>query len=380
MADGRFWCWDIVRRQLVCQPLTGLDKRHESHKERRINLGIKGPLDYSASPVFDGICVNFLLGGQFCRVSTLENRLVGTPMEDSAFLQTQRAAPLYVSMPNPRNKCRPFRLIVIPLRHYVLVVDIGIRGEERFSLLEWGNEDGQDEMRSPVLHDQWVYLATRNGNIFRLHMCGGLDEIQTGKGLEKMNPLSNHYLMAPMIVAKHLVMQTVCKTPVPTDKASQEAWHKAAITCIPIDENGDLMGDVHETEMKSFTRISQIKDSEHLANLSDGRSVYAKANANGAIFRVAPGKDSALVSINWNERDGVIPDISCHNALFIGNRIYAVDSSRSRLLSWDMKREKYLGIVDSLGESRNLFSQPVGYANIIALLFKESIHFVNLND
>lgn len=373
MVHDTLWVWGEHQRTLYQVPLN-LDETADV-SDSILSSEYMGDCvpDFSASPAFDGVCIDYIHDGRFNRISTFDGKLVGKRLENPAFKNTQRAAPIVVEYENPNDRFCPYRYWVTPLKDHILFADIRFAQAEDYHLIAWENE-GDDEARSPVVYKDKIYILTKNG---RLYCCSANGEFQsTVKSqteLHEMEFLEDYYCFAPMIVNDSLVFETISKD---CHQKGKNNWHEIGYFSINL-----TTGDRRYCNSKEYAKTSYLNSFGHLSGFSDGQFAYypSRSGSEAHYYKFIPGQIPKAHKLKWKDGTSKPPSFSCINAIIYGHYLIVVDQNMKRLLQWNLTKNSTPEINPipvkngSISSSIKIISQPVIFGDILFIVLEDQI-------
>lgn len=378
MAGHTYWTIDTIGNKLKGYPI----QLHENHWHIGPAYDLPLPAvtshDFSSTPAFDGVCLNLLVGGQFKRLLVAQGRFAGKTLKDNSFKETQKAAPLFVSIENTDNPYRGQRFWIIPLAREILVVDITVLGEEDFHVIPWENEDGEDEMRSPVAVGNQVYFVTQNGRLFILPLEGDLDHLKRNvKKLVHAAYLEDHYCLAPAALGHYIVFEVMTKH---HNDQYQTPYHErgvAAFNCHTRQFKWDYF------EAKQYKSREEFDRTGHLPCLTDGEAAYLPQEGNGFHFSYFI-PEQGLKPRKLDKGSSAATQFSILDSIAIEGRLYYFDYAKRRVLTWRLPEGTEFNLVRVPGppSTENEYEvnlrPPISYGRNLVLFLDRHLCFISV--
>lgn len=378
MSYDTFWHWDLAEKKL-----TGIHLQPKSGKgadRLETSISIEGRLCYANSLSFDGVCINGIYDRSYFRLSMYDGKLVNR-FHDNAISNTPKAAPIIVSISNPKDRYRPFRFFIAALTNHVLIVDIGTKDKEKHHLIPWDNLDGEDDIRSPVQYKNKVYFLSKRGKLFCLDVGRSFSSI-IGE-TDCIKPLihfKENFYYAPVVLDKHLICITINEE---SSKKNSKEIHSDWCQRDILNTNLEKLNDIKYFELDDYERRKTIKDSCHISPLTDGSRAYVqKNNEKGVFYRISPGKKPVKKGLKKVEGKAPFPTFSPRTSVFVGKRYLMFEEEKRQLHIYSMEKGSWIqSLFVPIGSnfSSRLYAQPTVFANLLSLLFNEQIMFMDIS-
>jgi hypothetical protein len=375
MAFDVFWCWNISNRCLIGVPIQEETQTASRQLiESDIALQIDDQLGYANSLAFDGVFINGICGDRFFRVSMYDGQ-ASCVFRNHHLIETQKAAPLVVTIENPNQ---PYRYFITPLAHHILIVDIGINRKEKFHLFPWDNGEGNDEMRSPVCMNNKAFFLTRKGKFFSIQLAQPWEDL-IEKKLTNFANIENYYCFSPVVIDNQLVFEILER-----ESFEESRWHRRGIAAMSI-ENYQIKLNL----LEGFAERKHLDDCGHLPCLTDSKKVFSDNMQNDMrIFQSSPGGNIVSREVIADDIMRTLPRFNSRNAVIVESFLYVIDEHNSIIFILNLNHslgKKVKALVCPIPiksgpepVKQYLIAQPFIFANIMGLFLEQELVFIDV--
>ena len=375
LAHNVLWFWS--EEGILRATRLGVNNKNEDKKlEVLEEFSSDGPSDrkpkFCQSPVFDGVFINYLVEGAFCRVYARDGHSVAMPALPYGSLQAEpEAAPLVAQQPRPGKPRQRLCFFMAAAVDGVFVANLSVRREESYAFFRWPDWDGKDRLRSPVLVGDRVHLVSRNGEVLALPTLTELDEDFHDGELNRLGRLEGIRCFAPSAMQGRLVCQTV-----PADPDSAGSLPLGAFCW---DAGGS--GPIAQIELKMQTNENTFKLQGRWSCPVFGDSALLLNDMFGAKVAIwKPGQKPNEIDLSnpGNSKKG---KVASSQSIVYDDRLLSFDRYTRSMSSWILPtcspgESLRLPLPPNAGNDKvkqALLCQPIASGRLLALLFKDHI-------